>query len=364
MMAKVEAYAPSYRILIKGEELQHGANIDVLSVSVTDTMDRADSFSISLRDRHPDPKRLFAGGARLQWIDNDIFDEGNKVEIHMGYVNDLHLMMQGKIKSVSCNFLESGQPTLQVTGYSAMHDLQHRRRRQPFESATDSDIAEEIAREMGLKPAVDATKAKHSLYSPRGATFANILRERAKRLGYEVAAKNGTLIFQKPGYLTNPSPVLTLEWGRNLRSFNPRVSPHNTVSGVRVRASQTTQGRGKEALVGEAKAGDERVKMGKQTGNQVGQRVFGDHFILLDEHNIDTQDEANAVALAQLEMRTLGYISGTGSVIGNPRLRAWIMIELKGLGQRFSGKYYVVSATHTIDGSGYRTTFEVKRNAI
>jgi hypothetical protein len=38
------------------------------------------------------------------------------------------------------------------------------------------------------------------------------------------------------------------------------------------------------------------------------------------------------------------------------------VIELKGLGQRFSGIYYVTSATHTINAGGYRTTFVAKRN--
>lgn len=362
-MKRVEQYAPSYRIVVKGEELQHGANVDVLSVSVTDTIDRADSFTFTMRDRHPDPKRLFAGGTQLKWMDSDLFDEGNEVEIHMGYVDDLRLMVRGKIKAVSSNFPESGQPTLQVTGYSPFHDLQHRRRRKPFESATDSDIAKEIADEMGLKAEVDGTKAKHLLYSPKGASYASILRERAKRIGYEVAAKDGTVFFQKPGYLVNPSPVLTLEWGRNLRSFKPRLSAHNMVTKVRVRGSQTTQGKGKEPLVGEAKAGDERVKMGKQTGNQAAKRVYGDHTVTIDDHDIESQAEANERALADLELRAMDYIIGNGSCIGDPRIRARIVIELKGLGKRFSGNYYVTSATHTIDGGGYRTDFEVKRNA-
>jgi phage protein D len=363
MMAQVEKYAPSYRISVKGQELQHGANVDVLSVSVTDTINRADTFTFTLRDRHPDPKRLFAGGTELKWMDSDLFDEGNEVEIQMGYVDDLHLMIKGKIKSVSCQFPESGQPTLQVTGYSPLHDLQHQRRRKPFESTTDSDIAQEIASEAGLKAQVDSTGAQHLLFSPKNASLASVLRERAERLGFEVAAKDGKLLFQKPGYHANPSPALTLEWGRNLRSFSPRLSTHNQVTRVRVRGSQTTQGGGKEPVVGEARAGDERVKMGGQTGSQAASNVYGKHEVLIEDHNVESQAEANDMSLGTLERRSMDYITGTGACIGDPQIRARIMIELKGLGKRFSGKYYVTSATHTIDGSGYGTRFEVKRNA-
>jgi hypothetical protein len=34
---------------------------------------------------------------------------------------------------------------------------------------------------------------------------------------------------------------------------------------------------------------------------------------------------------------------------------------LEGLGQQFGGLYRVTSATHNIDGGGYRTSFEVRK---
>ena len=69
------------------------------------------------------------------------------------------------------------------------------------------------------------------------------------------------------------------------------------------------------------------------------------------------------MSLGQLERQAMSYITGRGSCNGNPDLMARMVIELKGLGRRFSGKYYITSATHTISTSGYRTDFEVKRNA-
>jgi phage protein D len=365
-MSQVDCYAPSYKIVVNGKELQHGANVDVLSLKVTDTNDRADTFSFTVRERHPDHKRLFAGGEKLAWMDSKVFKVGNEVEIHMGYVDDLHLMLRGKIKAVAPNFPASGQPTVQVQGFSPYHDLQQRRRREPYENATDSDIAKEIAKDMGLKAQVDDTKTKHALYSPKGASYEKILRERAKRIGYEVVAKDGTLYFQKPGYRSNPNPVLTFEWGLNLISFSPRLSTHNTVAGVRTRGSQTTQGGVKKPFVGEAKAGDERVKMGKKTGNQIAQDIDKKNkknWTIIRDHDVGSQDEANEMSLSHLEALALEFISGSASAIGDPQIRARIVVKLKGLGRSFSGNYYVTSATHTIDGSGYRTTFEVKRNA-
>ncbi len=362
-MEPPKTYAPSFNIVVKGKELRHGVTIDVLSVRVTETVNQADSFSFTLRDRHAEPERLFAGGDKLKWMDSDLFDEGNEVEIHMGYVDELQLLLRGEVTAVSSSFPASGQPSLQVQGYSLFHRLQRGRIRRPFESATDSGIAQEIARAVDLDAEVDDTSVEHPLVSPTGETYATFLLQRARRIGYEVTVKDRTLYFQRPRYMAGTSPALTLEWGRGLISFNPRLSTHNMPTQVTVRGMQTAQGRGKEPLVGTAQAGDEQVALGDESGTSITQRVFGENHVLVEDHNITSAEEATQRARAHLEDRSMEFITGRGACIGNPLLRARTVIELKGLGKRFSGRYYVTSTTHVMGSSGYRTDFEVKRNA-
>ena len=103
--------------------------------------------------------------------------------------------------------------------------------------------------------------------------------------------------------------------------------------------------------------------MGTRSGQQIVQESFGDSQQLVRDHEIDSSGEAIEVAKARLEAAGMGYIVGQGSCIGNPDLRSRNMIELKGLGKRFSGLYYVTSTTHTINSSGYLTNFNVQRNA-
>jgi uncharacterized protein involved in type VI secretion and phage assembly len=47
--------------------------------------------------------------------------------------------------------------------------------------------------------------------------------------------------------------------------------------------------------------------------------------------------------------------------IGIPELRARDTVEIRGVGKRFSGQYTLSKVRHTIDGSGYRTQFEVSQ---
>ena len=118
-----------------------------------------------------------------------------------------------------------------------------------------------------------------------------------------------------------------------------------------------------------AKASEVRGKMGGKSGPEIAEAIFKEKWMLDQEpmlyenHDIENQEEANEVAKAQLEAKALDFITAQGSIIGTPSLKARSVIKLTGLGQRFSGPYYVTSVTHTIDSSGYRTDFQVKRNA-
>ena len=52
-------------------------------------------------------------------------------------------------------------------------------------------------------------------------------------------------------------------------------------------------------------------------------------------------------------------VTATGSTVGLPDLRAGSVVEIDGLGDRFSGRYFVTGTTHTIGDGGYTTQFDV-----
>jgi phage protein D len=356
-----EQYAPTFTIKLGSKEYLHSKNVDVLSVSVIETADRGDSFSISMRDRHKEWGH-FPTGKSFTWMDDDDFTAGTQVEIEIGYVDDTRLMMLGDITAVGVDFPATGMPTLDIRGQGRHHRLHRQRRRKPFTASTDSGIAEEMAREVGLTPKVDPTSAERPYHSDADKTYLSILRARAERINYEVVVKGDTLYFQKPGYRSNPGPALTLEWGRNLKSFRPQLNIHNQVTEVKARGAQTSQGGGKEALVGTAAAGGERVLLGSQSASEAVQEQFEPNSILYQDHNLASQEEANEVALAQLERNSMNYITGNGACMGDIRLEPRKVIDIKGIGS-YSGHYYVISVTHTVDSGGYRCEFEVRRNA-
>ena len=45
-------------------------------------------------------------------------------------------------------------------------------------------------------------------------------------------------------------------------------------------------------------------------------------------------------------------------------LRAGSVLELEGLGQRYSGRYFVTATTHSIGDDGYTTQFNCRREEV
>ena len=147
-------------------------------------------------------------------------------------------------------------------------------------------------------------------------------------------------------------------------SFNFNLSTRHAHAQTLVQGSATAHGGDKTAVVSNITAGSESVKMGDISSSELAQSKFKDKTpMLVCDHNVANTKDAHLRAQSDHDEKSLNFISANGSCIGNPKLIAGMVIGISGIGKRYSGPYYVVSATHTIDANGYRTTFQAKRNA-
>ena len=94
-------------------------------------------------------------------------------------------------------------------------------------------------------------------------------------------------------------------------------------------------------------------------GTQQGEIGGKDRIVIRGQAENDGQ--AKAKTECTLKNKNKEKITGSFSVPGNPKLVAGVNIELTGIGA-FSGKWHIVSSTHTIDTSGgYITDVEVRK---
>jgi uncharacterized protein len=192
------------------------------------------------------------------------------------------------------------------------------------------------------------------------------------------------------------TPALQLTYGRSLLDFAPRISEVGQVLAVSVpvwvaaikmeflvtvawdwdRQSldlTVTPSSGAQsgldvlpdvyaAMKNKAKSGAERQAISQSESRAAAEQKQREEkpAVMLIEEAV-TETTAARVIVSKLIPKLNQRLTGAGNTVGDPRIRAGIVIELEGLGRQFSGRYRVTSASHTLDSGGYRTRFEVRR---
>jgi phage protein D len=354
MIATAFGLAPSFRLRISGTALAADVARAITDVSVTSRPQTLDECSFTLTNAYP----------AMRWThttDANLFEVGASVQVDLGYADAMEQVFDGEITSVAADFPEGGAPTVRLTARSRLFWLALGTRTRTFQDATDSEIVQEVAQGAGLSARADTTTVRHPYVLQYNQTDLQFLLDRAARLRFEVLAEGRELIFRAAPQ--DDRPVVSLEWGRTLRSFRPALEPTRQASEVTVRGYDPAN---KEPIVGTAGPSDQDTRMG---GSQSGADVLSGRFGR-EAPDVEvtpppgSQEEADGRAAARFNEIAQDTVTGEGSCVGLPDLRAGRVVELTGLGPRFSGSYYITQATHSLGSGGYTTSFSVGRPAI
>ncbi len=146
------------------------------------------------------------------------------------------------------------------------------------------------------------------------------------------------------------------DWDRN--SLNLNITPSFGLPGGVTSTPEALAAQGQQA-----KTAGER-KSSQQASSELQQQLettsVDKPSVMLVDEPVDPKS-APRVLLRKLLTRLNQRLTGSGSTIGDPRIQAGTVLRLEGVGEQFGGLYRVTSATHTLDSSGYRTNFEVRK---
>lgn len=349
-MPETQIGVPNYRILINGTELGQEVRNAVDGVTVEDELNVPTMFTIRLNTVN------FENGS-WRGLDFTSFKPGQEIKIFMG-LDQTSEMVIGEITALDLTFGNSSY--MDIRGFDRLHKLRFGTKRRSFKDMKDSDVVSSIANEVGLTPQTEATKTTYSYLFQNNQSNYEFLLERSKRIGYELLTNNKTLIFRASK--ESEAPELSLQYDIDFEKLSLRlISPT---------AGSTVEARGwdiktKEVIAYKASSGSESSLMGGQeSGFQISKSAFGDSSLAVLDGKVKDGSDAEEVAKAGYNHLLREFISGEGTCPGDPRIRAGRVIELKGLGNRFSGPYYVYSSIHAIKEEGYLTTFKIRRTGL
>lgn len=357
-------YAPNFKVEVEGQELDPESHGDILDLKVTMDIKNITNFNLTVNNWN-------AKDFEFKYSDTTTFDLGNRVHIEMGYADQMLFMVYGIITKLTPKFPESGSSTLIVEGLDSMFKLRDSKPKEGeitnYINKADWEIAQIIAERNGLKPVVTQEgEMRSEVIQKNKQDDAQFLIELANRNDFDCfvltdpQSGEDALHFIKPSDGRDSKPIKTyvLEWGKTLKSFSPRLNANGQVSEITVRSWDSET---KSSIAYTANDNDLPQSDNKGTsGPEIAKKLFPRKRDKVVDASVTSEQEAKDLAKSLLRERAYKFLNGTGQIIGLPDLRPGDNLELKGLGQRFSGNYYVEKVTHTIGNSGYHTEFEVR----
>lgn len=347
-------YVPYFEVRLSGRKAGAEVVRDIISVTYKDKIDAIDSFEISINNW--DAKQR-----KFKYSDEKVFDPGTSIELWMGYYGSDHQrrMLRGEVISLRPSFPAGGQPKLSISGLNALHKFRTKQQSFAYEKTTDSKIAKQIGTRLGVKVKTDsnaAAKEDEYEYLLQSNEYDIVfLMKRARSIGYDLFVEEGsdsTLRFGPSLNLRRPTYKLT--YGRSLVQFQPNLTTANQVNSVTVRGWDAVN---KKKIEYTAK----RSQLGAPEPTDGASKAFDKKEEVIADRPIASEAEAQTLAEETLRRIVKDMVKGNGSVVGLPDLRAGSVVEIDGIGKRFSGRYFVTSTTHAISDSGYTTQFECRK---
>ncbi|OEU79108.1 MAG: hypothetical protein BA873_06725 [Desulfobulbaceae bacterium C00003063] len=350
-------YAPRFIVEIENQTLNAIISKAIIDVTVEEKIDEGESFQLTLHDEFDLNTQEF------KWLDHELFNVGNNVTIKIGYENDLYIMVIGVITGLEPSFFSSETPTIRITGQDPSFDCL--KKSSPARTFTDksySEIAEIIAEEAHLSSEVDdVDNYRTTTQKDNNENYLTFLNKLKDEVGYELKLREQTLYFIEPR--DDRDEILTLELGKDIISFRPVMNTADVVTEVEVRGHNPADPG--NPIIGRATPGSERSQESERTpGSQIVEEQHRSTKRVITNVTVNSQEHADSIARAELNRAADTFITGDLECIGIPQIRAGEAIRLEKMGARFSGKYYIIGTTHTINASGYRTKISVKRNAV
>ena len=238
---------------------------------------------------------------------------------------------------------------------------------------SDSEIAETIFNQYQFIPKVDhtvsPTRAEHTVIQ-RG-TDIEFLKQLATRNGFECYVDK--VNDQNPiGYFKN-TKLDEESQGSLFMHFDEKtnlVALDITLDGIRPMSVELKQ---KNALSGKTFVNNNSKStlpnLGKKNLSQLFKKSMGNKplpKILLSRHSTDDRYEMERIVDSVVDDGSW-FIIAKGTVNASKYGKVLIpkkLVEINGIGDTFSGKYYVTKVTHIFTPESYVQNFEAKRNAI
>ena len=210
--------AITYDVWISGTKLDIDKKQCINSISIKETVEGADSATIEIQD------------PEFRYIDDNIFEEENKIKIQMGWDSTTYrVKFEGYISAVDVNFNSDGIPKLTVTCMDNTHKMNRKKKDATFKNTTSASVVKKIVKSYGFSCKVDSSYSfeKQETITQSHQSDIEFITKLAGDEVHPFTARlvGNTFYYEKMGKLKTPKMTLTYKnYPHEIISFNPKIN--------------------------------------------------------------------------------------------------------------------------------------------
>lgn len=326
-------------IKINGNKI--ATTFQIVSIAIAKEIDRVPFAKLVLLDGE-------ASSAEFNASNEDLFVPGNEIEILTGYHSEEETIFKGIIIKHSLKVRQSGSAQLIIECRDEAIKLTLGRKSKYFYESSDSDIIEEILGDYNLTPDVDSTSVSHAEMIQYDVSDWDFILTRAEANGLMTTVDDGNIAIKAPDFAQ--SATLSLEYGSTIFEFDADIDSRNQFTTVK---SKNWDQANQEIV--EVEAADPGATLnGNITADDLASNIEAEEYTMPFGGSVPEemlQAWADSKMLRDRISKTRGRVRFQGVNTVKPAM----IIELKGVGERFNGNAFVTGVYHSISNGQWST---------
>lgn len=341
--------APTYKILINGTPIE--TSIPVLSMSIMRAFNKISTAQIVLKDGQ-------VGGGEKKKADFPVqnqpeFQPGNEIEIKIGHRGkNSYSVFKGVITGLKIR-VRYASSRLFITCKSKAYRMTLQPKSRYFEDSTDSDIISTLTQAYGLSSEVEETEFNHTELVQYECSDWHFLINRAEHNSlFTWIDEADEIKVVKLDFSQEPLDVL--EFGRDLYELDAEIDARTQYTDVNLTAwDYTTQN-----LLEQEAIPPILQEAGNLTGDNLAELIGnGIKFLRHSGYKLDAELQAKADAI--LLRDRIAKIKGRIKIKTVQQIIPGDLIDLKNVGDRFSGVALVSGIRYEFSSEGWRADIQL-----
>ncbi|SDD10751.1 type VI secretion system tip protein VgrG [Pedobacter soli] len=323
----------SFSITINGQALSDA--VGILEIVVTNVVNAIPKARVVVMDGS-------AAAQNFELSNGSDFIPGAEITIAAGYNGENETLFSGLIISQTIKANEEGSQ-MEIECRDKAIKLTAGRKNKIWEDTTDNDAITDLAGQCNINADIDGLDLQHKQLVQFNCSNWDFIVTRAELNSALVITEEGKLKVGQPD--ASQQSTATYTYGTDIYDFEAQMDARTQYPQVITKNwSYTNQ---------EVKEGTSTAKSLPEQGNISGDDLAGvlgwEDNSLYHSGNVAEQESAEW-ASAQLFRSRLNRVIGNFRVQGDNKLKPGIIVELQGMGERFSGKCLVTGVVHSYSG--------------